>query len=194
MGGRSKSASGELEEGPQPGLPASYGRDGLPDRFRDTSRSLVAFVLLPRPEKAPQAILVAPGHDVDVQVRHTLAHAVIDRNERALGAHRQLHRPSQQPCIAKQRSDKLLGQVPESLEMPARDEQGMAGKQRPVVQKGRARGVFPYEVGGHRALENLTKPASVAHGESSSRRTTKSHRRGATGSTESTLTTSSRNT
>ena len=43
---------------------------------------------MPRPEEAAQAIFFPPRHDVNVQVRHALAYAVVHRDKCALGFHR----------------------------------------------------------------------------------------------------------
>ena len=60
------------------------------------STSSGSFVRLPRPEEAAQAILLAPRHDVDVQVRNALADAVVDGHESAVRHQRQFHRARQQ--------------------------------------------------------------------------------------------------
>ena len=54
-------------------------------RSRPRARRLV---LRPRPEEPAQAVLLHPRHDVGVQMRHRLADDVVDRDERALRAHR----------------------------------------------------------------------------------------------------------
>src|SRR5258708_26612167 len=45
------------------------------------------LVRIARPEKTLQAVPLAPRHDVDMQMRHTLAHPIVDRDEGSLGLH-----------------------------------------------------------------------------------------------------------
>ena len=47
----------------------------------------------PRPEEAAETVAPPPRHHVHVQMRHALAHPVVDRHEGAVGAERRLHRP-----------------------------------------------------------------------------------------------------
>ena len=67
-----------LDESPQ-------SRANFPRCF---AQMLLAVVPAPRPEETFQSIALAARHDVDMQVRHALAHTVVDRDERAFGAER----------------------------------------------------------------------------------------------------------
>src|SRR6266566_4307538 len=52
---------------------------------------LVILIFFSRPEKSLQSISLAPRHDVDVEMGHTLANPVIHREERPLSAESLLH-------------------------------------------------------------------------------------------------------
>jgi len=77
--------------------------NGLPDAFANAFHFFGAFVLLPRPEEAAQAIFLPTRNDVNVKVRHALADAVVHRNERALGLHGLFDRSGDQLRVAKER-------------------------------------------------------------------------------------------
>ena len=51
----------------------------------------VVLVLSARPEKALEAVPLRARHDVNVEVRHALAHSVVGGQERALGSEGLLH-------------------------------------------------------------------------------------------------------
>ena len=48
-------------------------------------------ILPARPEEPPEAIFPAPGYDVNVKVRHTLANAIVDGQEGAFRSERFFH-------------------------------------------------------------------------------------------------------
>jgi len=84
------------------GCSTEGGADALGERggFR------VGVIAGAGPEEPAQPVLAVAGHDVDVEVRHALADAVVDRHKRALGAETLLHRPREQPRVTEE-----LGQL-----------------------------------------------------------------------------------
>src|SRR3954451_9535930 len=117
------------------------------DPTRHRAGLLVARVLRARPEEAAQAVLAAPRHDVDVQVRHRLRHDVVDRVEDALGLHRVAHGDADALGRRRERAEQIGGRVEQRVDVRARDEQRVAGEQRPVVEEGQERVVGVDDVG-----------------------------------------------
>src|SRR5215471_1809426 len=76
--------------------PLNSERVGLSQRLLDLFtygfHLLLALVLLPRPEEAPQPVLLAAGHHMNMQMGHALTDAVVDRYECALRPDRRLER------------------------------------------------------------------------------------------------------
>ena len=68
------------------------------------SHMLLARMRLPGPEETTQAVLLFPGHNMDMQVRNALADAIIDGNEGAVGAHAFLDGASEQLHVGEERS------------------------------------------------------------------------------------------
>ena len=66
---------------------------------------------LPRPEKSPQAVALFARNDVNVKVRHALAHHVVHRHKTALRLHRRFHRLSQMLRVQEKRADQILRQI-----------------------------------------------------------------------------------
>src|SRR5579872_1362447 len=62
------------------------------DSTRDRGGLLFGRVGVPRPEEPPEPVLAPARNDVHVHVRDALAHLVVERDERALGAERRLDR------------------------------------------------------------------------------------------------------
>ena len=69
------------------------------------------LIRIPRPEEPLQAVLFTPRHHMDVKMRHTLAHTVIDRDKRPFRLHRRLDRRRQEPRILEQRAHQLMRQL-----------------------------------------------------------------------------------
>src|ERR1022692_4305090 len=122
-----------------------------------------ALVFLPRPEEAAESVFLAARHDVDMQMRHALAHAVVDRHKRAFTLHGLLHGSRQEPGVAKQRTGQFFGQVRQCLIRRLGDQQARAGKQRPVVQKGERQVVFEDRSRRHIPRHNPAKRAGALH-------------------------------
>ena len=59
------------------------------------------FVCPPRPEETPESVLTVARHDMNVEVRHALAYAIIDRHQRAVGAEPGLYGRGQTRALAK---------------------------------------------------------------------------------------------
>lgn len=70
-----------------------------------------------------------------VQVRDALTHAVVDRNERAVGAHRLLYGASDLLHGAEQGSYVRGGQVEQGVAVLARDHEAVSVKQRVVIEE-----------------------------------------------------------
>ena len=132
------------------------------------------------------------GDHVHVQVRDALAHAVVDRDERALGAEPLLHRTGEQPRVREELGQHLVGQVGERLDVGARDQQGVAGEQRAVIEererlrRPRARPAPRRLTADDRAEGAVAPSTSVGRGRSDSGRTIG----GAFGSSPSSISTS----
>ena len=72
---------------------------------------LAVLVARPRPEEAAQAVPLRPWYDVQVQVRHRLAHGVVHRHEGSLRAQTLDHRRRQSLTGREERVAQLGGQV-----------------------------------------------------------------------------------
>src|SRR5439155_11356863 len=110
-----------VQRSADPGLRIAHGLGGL--------------VAEPRPEEAAQAVLLAPGHDVDVEVRHALADAVVDGHEAAVRLHPVLHRRGQRAGPQEERTDARGREVAERLVMLLGHEQAMAGEDGAVIEE-----------------------------------------------------------
>ena len=98
---------------------------------------------------------------MDVQVRHALAHAIIDCHKGTLRAEPCFDGPRQQPRVRHQGRQQRLGRIGQSLHVELGNQERMAGKQGPVVEKGEA--VFILEDRVHRAPGDQVAEAT-AHG------------------------------
>jgi hypothetical protein len=112
------------------------------DRLLHSVGFPITLVRITRPEKTSQAILPATRYNVHVQVRHTLAHAIIHRNERAVRLHSRLDRARQKLNVTKDRFNQVRGQIDQSLIMLFGDKQAMTWKDRTMIEKGQAVVVF----------------------------------------------------
>mgnify|MGYP003701136597 CR=1 FL=1 len=72
---------------------------------------------------------------MDMKVRDALADAVVDPDEAAIGRERFFDGRSQDTRGGEQRRDAVGGQVGQRLEVRAGDEQAVAGKEGPGVEK-----------------------------------------------------------
>ena len=75
--------------------------EGRPDCVADGKHLGLVFVCPPRPEETPESVFAAARHDMNVEVRHALAYANIDRHQRAVGAEPGLYRRGQKRALAK---------------------------------------------------------------------------------------------
>ena len=76
--------------------------DGRLKRGYNFSDLFFTFVFRPRPEKPFQAVAFAPGYNMHVEVRHALAHTIVDGYEGPLSVHRVLGRSCKQLDVRKQ--------------------------------------------------------------------------------------------
>ena len=72
-----------------------------------------------------QFVLFSPWHDMNMEVRHTLANAVIHADERPTSVQALFEDTRQQLDICKQGSDEILWEVDECLIMRLRHEEHM---------------------------------------------------------------------
>src|SRR5688572_21443471 len=96
---------------------------------------------------------------MDVEVRHTLAHAVVHGDERALRPEAALDRDREAPRVREERLDEVEGQVPEGLVMHLRHEEGVAWKERLAIEEGDRAVVLEDDVRGGRAAGDLAENA-----------------------------------
>src|SRR5258707_8262177 len=90
---------------------------------------------MPRPEPEPQAIALIPGDHVQVQVRDGLAHHVVDKDHRSVGAQAVFDR-ALEPLRRGEELGYLLGrQLAEQPHMLLRREQRVPAEQRPVIEE-----------------------------------------------------------
>lgn len=66
-----------------------------PDCVADSQHLGLVSVRLPRPEEAPESVLAAARHDMNMQVRDALAYPIVDRHQGAIGAEPRLYRRGQ---------------------------------------------------------------------------------------------------
>ena len=70
---------------------------------------LVVPIRLPGPEEASEAIPAPPGNDVNVEVGHALADAVVDGDERAVRVQARFNRTGQRLDVREQEVDEPPG-------------------------------------------------------------------------------------
>lgn len=85
-------------------------------------------IRLPRPEKALQPILHAPGDDVNVQMRDALTDPIVDRDERSFGPEPFLNSSCQQLSVSEKHADQALGKIIQCGVMFPGHQQTMPGK------------------------------------------------------------------
>jgi hypothetical protein len=91
---------------------------------------------MPGPEEAFEPVALAPRHNVDVKVKYALAHDVVDRDEGPLGVERPFDGTLKPLRDLKERSDFGRREIGKRHYMPHRDQQNVAGEERPVIEEG----------------------------------------------------------
>lgn len=99
-----------------------------------------------------------------MEMGDALAHRVVHRHKCALGVQADAYRRGQAAGCRGQTSRELIGKVFESLDMAARDQKGMAGEQRPIVEKGDEFGFLEHQVRRFGSIDDLAE-AALGHGE-----------------------------
>ena len=120
---------------------------------------LVVLVSAPRPEKALQAISLAPRDDVHVEMRNTLAYTIIDGHERAFRFHPLHDGLGKEPDIAKNCAQQRVWQIEERLHVALYDEQRVARKERAMVQEGQRNIILKNLEAGDAAANDIAESA-----------------------------------
>lgn len=92
-------------------------------------------IRMARPEESLQAIALPSRHDVHVQMRHALAHLVVDGDESSLRLQRFLNRARQLSRVGEQWLHEAIVEIEQGIRMQLGHEQAMSGEQRPVIQE-----------------------------------------------------------
>src|SRR5882724_955348 len=121
---------------------------------------VLAFVRVTRPEEAFQAVFTPPRHDVNVQVRHLLADAVIHRDECAVSRRRRLDRATEELRVLEKRFDQVLRQISQSFVVLFRNQQAMTKKNGTMIEKGEGHFVFEDQSSGYPTADDLAEKAS----------------------------------
>jgi hypothetical protein len=119
-------------------------------------------VLLPRPEKASEAVLLLAGNDVDVQMRNALAYLVVDGDERAVRSEGGFDRTGQSLRAGEEGRDQLGGQIRQRFVVGARNEEDVAHEEGPGIEESKARFILEYAVGRPRGRHDLAEDAGHA--------------------------------
>jgi hypothetical protein len=129
---------------------------GSPDRRRDLSHLIVIAVRAACPGEvaAKEAVVVATRHDVNVEVRHTLADDIIDRYEGAFATGGPRHGPRQALCEGEQWSHIGDGQIGKSHHVRPGYQENMAGQQRASIKECDARWLVEDDLGGSFTAED----------------------------------------
>jgi len=88
---------------------------------------------LPRPEETAQTVFFSSRNNVYVQVRHALAHSIVNRDKRALRLHALLDGARQHLDITEERRNELRGKIFERFIVHLGNQQRMARKKRTMV-------------------------------------------------------------
>jgi len=98
---------------------------------------------------------------MNMQVRHALAHAIVDGDEGALRAEPFLHRYRQQFCIGRELRECLRRNIYQRLQVLARNEKAMAGKKRTMIEKSDCPRILKHNAGWNTAAGDLAEGASA---------------------------------
>ncbi len=120
---------------------------------------LLAFVWRTGPKEAFQAVFAASRHNVDMQVRHALADAIVHRYERPVCSHRRFDGEREKLGILKERRDQFLGQISQGFVVLFRNQKAMAGKNGTMIKKGPRYLVFKNQTSRDFPGGDLTKKA-----------------------------------
>ena len=126
-------------------------------------RRLAVGVLRPRPEEAAQPVALGARHDVEVQVRHRLAHGVVDRDERPLRTEGLRDRDRDTLRGLHERVAELGREVRQRVDVLARHQQDVPLEHRPRVEERDEVVGLEHEVTGQVAGDDLAEDAR-AHG------------------------------
>ncbi len=83
----------------------------------------------------PEAVLLPPGYDMQVQVRDRLADDIVDQDHRAVGFEAVLYRTLKSLCRQEELLHPVSGQIAQKPDMHSRDKQRMAVEERSVVKE-----------------------------------------------------------
>lgn len=125
----------------------------------DSRHLLFIFVPGPRPKEAAQPVFSSARHDMYVQVRHALAHAIIHGHERTFGMHGRFYGPAEQLGIAEESMQGLRGQFRQGFYVCARHQERVARKQGTLVEKRQRSFIFEYHRCRSGAGDDITERA-----------------------------------
>ena len=120
---------------------------------------LILARLHPRPEKSSQSVALGSRHNMNMQMRHALAHDIIHRHKTALGLHGRRHRPGQMLRIQKERPHQLGRQIRQRPVMLLGNQQHVPRKQRPMIQKRHRDLVFENNLRRHAVRRDFAEQA-----------------------------------
>ena len=113
------------------------------------------------PKEAFQAVFAASRHNVDMQMRHALADAIVNRYKRPVRIHRRLDGEREKLGILKERRDQLLGQITQGFVVLFRNQEAMAGKNGTMIEKGQRCLIFKNQSGNHLPADDLAERTTV---------------------------------
>ena len=121
--------------------------------------SRLARVRAPHPLErlAKETVTFPARNDVDVEVRYALGDADIDRDERAVRVHPALNGQCQVLHVQEQWTNLVRRQVAEGLIVGPRDDQHVAGQDRPVIEKGNCRVVLEDVIGRYQPGDDVAE-------------------------------------
>ena len=97
-----------------------------------------------------------------MQMRHALAHFIVDGQESSFRLHYALYRGGNSLCVAKEAGNQITGQFAQCIHVLSRDQETMSGKERTLIEKSQRDIVRENDVGLQFATDNLTKQAGFA--------------------------------
>jgi len=115
------------------------------------------------PEEAFQTVFGPARNDVNMQVRHALADAIVDGDERPRGVQTLLHGGAEQLRAPKQRRNEFRGKIRQRFNVPPRDQQAVAWKERAVIEKGQRLLIFKHDIRLRRSGSDLAEQAIIRH-------------------------------